>query len=194
MAQAAAGLGLRHVVVTSVTRDDLPDGGAAHFAATNRAVRAALPQATIEVLIPDFRGDAAALALVMEANPEVINHNVETHPALYPQVRPQADYAQSLELLRRVADAGRVAKSGFMVGVGEDDEQVREVLRNLQTAGCRLVTIGQYMRPSREHLPVSRYVHPDVFEEYAAYGRSLGLAHVFSAPLVRSSYQAGSFM
>lgn len=190
VAQAAAGLGLRHVVITSVTRDDLPDGGAGHFAATIRAVKQALPQATVEVLIPDFQGDAEALAVVMAAEPLVINHNVETHPDLYPQVRPQADYAQSLELLRRVARSGRVAKSGFMVGIGEDDEQVRQVLRDLHAAGCRLVTIGQYMRPSREHLPVKRYVHPDVFEAYAVYGRSLGIAHVFSAPLVRSSYMA----
>ncbi len=190
LAKAAKELGLRHVVITSVTRDDLPDGGATHFAATIRAVQEALPEASVEVLIPDFQGNARALAIVMEAEPLVINHNVETHPALYPTVRPQADYAQSLELLRRVADSGRIAKSGFMVGVGETDEQVREILRDLKAAGCRLATIGQYMRPSREHLPVKRYVHPDVFEEYAVYGRSIGIAHVFSAPLVRSSYMA----
>lgn len=190
LAKAAKELGLRHVVITSVTRDDLPDGGATHFAATIRAVKDALPEATVEVLIPDFQGNERALAIAMEAEPLVINHNVETHPALYPTVRPQADYAQSLELLRRVADSGRIAKSGFMVGVGETDEQVREILRDLKAAGCKLVTIGQYMRPSREHLSVKRYVHPDVFEEYAVYGRSLGIAHVFSAPLVRSSYMA----
>ncbi len=190
VAKATKELGLRHVVITSVTRDDLPDGGAAHFAATVRAVRKAMPETTVEVLIPDFRGDAAALQVVMDTEPMVFNHNVETHPRLYPMVRPQADYAQSLELLRRVAASGRIAKSGFMVGIGESDEEVKEVLRDLKAAGCRIATVGQYMRPSREHLPVQRYVHPDAFEEYAVYGRSIGLGHVFSAPLVRSSYMA----
>lgn len=190
VAQAASALNLRHVVITSVTRDDLDDGGAAHFAATIRAVRQALPGSTIEVLIPDFQGDQAALHSVIEARPDVINHNVETHPALYRTIRPQADYAQSLELLRRVSTAGLPAKSGFMAGIGENDEQVRELLADLKNAGCRIVTIGQYMRPSKAHPPVARYVHPDMFAEYARWGKELGIDHVFSAPLVRSSYQA----
>lgn len=191
VAQAAAALSLRHVVITSVTRDDLADGGAAHFAATIRAVRKLLPDSAVEVLIPDFKGNETALNTVMAARPDVINHNVETHPALYRDIRPQADYAQSLELLRRVNAAGLPAKSGFMVGIGEDDEQVRELLADLKSAGCHIVTVGQYMRPSKEHPPVERYVHPDMFEEYARWGKELGIAHVFSAPLVRSSYHAG---
>ncbi len=190
VAKAAATLGLAHVVVTSVTRDDLPDGGSAHFAATIEAVRSALPESTIEVLIPDFKGNAKALERVIAARPDVVNHNVETHPALYRRVRPQADYRQSLELLRRVRATGMPAKSGFMVGIGETDDQVREVIVDLKKAGCGIVTIGQYMRPGKLHPPVERYVHPDVFKSYAAFGRELGIAHVFSAPLVRSSYQA----
>ncbi len=193
VAQAAKALGLRHVVITSVTRDDLPGGGAGHFAATIRAVRDAfgddLP--SVEVLIPDFRGSLAALRAVLDAAPEIINHNVETPPVHYARIRPQADYAQSLELLRRVRQAGGVPKSGLMVGLGETDEEVRDVLKDLAGAGCRIATVGQYMRPSRNHPPVERYVHPDVFERYTEWGREAGIDSVFSAPLVRSSYNAG---
>jgi lipoic acid synthetase len=190
--QAAKTLGLRHVVITSVTRDDLPDGGAAHFAAVIHAVREACKDGapSIEVLIPDFGGSRAALQTVLDAAPEIINHNVETPPAHYPCIRPQADYAQSLELLRRVRQARSVPKSGLMVGLGETDEEVRGVLKDLAGAGCRIATVGQYMRPSRNHPPVERYVHPDVFEQYALWGREAGLEFVFSAPLVRSSYNA----
>ncbi len=145
---------------------------------------------SIEVLIPDFRGSQAALRTVLDAAPEIINHNVETPPAHYRRIRPQADYAQSLELLRRVRQAAAIPKSGLMVGLGETDEEVRGVLGDLAQAGCRIATIGQYMRPSREHPPVLRYVHPDVFEQYAQWGREAGLDYVFSAPLVRSSYNA----
>ena len=190
VAKAAAELGLRHVVITSVTRDDLPDGGAGHFAAVMQAVRRLLPDSSIEVLIPDFKGSQPALDTVMRARPHIINHNVETHPALYDRIRPQADYGQSLELLRRVHAGGITAKSGFMVGLGENDAQVRELLRDLKAAGCNMVTIGQYMRPSKAHPPVNRYVHPDTFAEYARWGKEEGIPHVFSAPLVRSSYQA----
>uniref|UniRef100_B8DRR2 Lipoyl synthase n=1 Tax=Nitratidesulfovibrio vulgaris (strain DSM 19637 / Miyazaki F) TaxID=883 RepID=B8DRR2_NITV9 len=196
VAEGAARLGLSHVVVTSVTRDDLPDGGSAHFAATVRALRSALPAAesgqpaTIEVLIPDFRGSRAALDTVLDAAPDIINHNVETPPAHYPRIRPQADYAQSLELLARVRAAGAIAKSGLMVGLGETDDEVRATLADLAATGCHIATIGQYMRPSRNHPPAERYVHPDVFESYAAHGHALGIPHVFSAPLVRSSYNA----
>ena len=191
--EAAKTLGLKHVVITSVTRDDLPDGGAGHFASVIAAVREALRDAapTIEVLIPDFRGSLAALRAVLDAAPEIINHNVETPPAHYARIRPQADYAQSLELLRRVREAGGVSKSGLMVGLGETDEEVRGVLQDLAEAGCRIATVGQYMRPSRNHPPVQRYVHPDVFEQYALWGREAGIEYVFSAPLVRSSYNAG---
>jgi lipoic acid synthetase len=193
VAEAAARLGLKHVVVTSVTRDDLPDGGASHFAATIRAVSDRLPETTVEVLIPDFQGDEAALNLVIEAGADVINHNVETPPAHYRAVRPQADYAQSLELLGRVKAAGGVAKSGLMVGLGETDGEVRGVIDDLADAGCDIVTVGQYMRPSMAHPAVERYVHPEVFEEYARYGEGRGVRHMYAAPLVRSSYNAALF-
>ncbi|QCC84563.1 lipoyl synthase [Desulfovibrio desulfuricans] len=193
VAQAAVTLGLKHVVVTSVTRDDLDDGGSAQFAAVIRELRQALPQSSVEVLIPDFQGDASALRTVMDAKPDIINHNVETHPDLYTQVRPQADYVQSLELLRRVSDGGMTAKSGLMVGLSETDEQVRQVMADLHAAGCSIVTIGQYLPPTSQHHRLDRYVTPEQFDEYAAYGRSLGLRHVFSGPLVRSSYHAANF-
>jgi lipoic acid synthetase len=191
--EAARQLGLKHVVITSVTRDDLPDGGAGHFASVIRAVREACQDSapSIEVLIPDFKGSLSALQTVLAAAPEIINHNVETPPAHYARIRPQADYAQSLELLRRVREAGSLPKSGLMVGLGETDEEVRGVLKDLAVAGCRIATVGQYMRPSRNHPPVQRYVHPDVFEQYAFLGREAGIEYVFSAPLVRSSYNAG---
>lgn len=192
LAEASVRLGLRHIVITSVTRDDLPDGGAAHFAASIHAVRRRLPQCTVEVLIPDFRGDEAALMTVLEARPEVLNHNVETAPRLYRHIRPQADYAQSLELLRRVASHASAvpAKSGLMAGLGETDEELRQTVRDLAQAGCSMITVGQYMRPSRQHPPVQRYLHPDEFEALAEFGRSLGVPKMFCAPLVRSSYHA----
>lgn len=193
VAQAAVTLGLRHVVVTSVTRDDLADGGSAQFASVITALRQALPDSSVEVLIPDFQGNADALRTVMDAKPHIINHNVETHPALYAQVRPQADYEQSLELLRRVNDCGMTAKSGLMVGLGETDAQVLEVIRDLHTSGCSIVTIGQYLPPTSQHHKLDRYVTPEQFDEYAAYGKALGLRHVFSGPLVRSSYHAANF-
>ncbi|QGY41872.1 lipoyl synthase [Pseudodesulfovibrio cashew] len=193
VAEAARRLSLKHAVVTSVTRDDLPDGGAGHFAATIRAIRAVLPETTIEVLIPDFQGDGDALRQVIEACPDVINHNVETAPAHYPDIRPQADYAQSLELIARVKRAGCVAKSGLMVGLGETDDEVLGVIEDLSAVGCDIVTVGQYMRPSMSHPAVVRYVHPDVFREYARHGEEKGVAHMYSAPLVRSSYNAALF-
>jgi lipoyl synthase len=192
VAEGAARLGLKHVVVTSVTRDDLPDGGAAHFAETIRQVRSRLPACTVEVLIPDFRGDKAALETVLAARPDVLNHNVETAPRLYPCIRPQADYAQSLELLRRVAKdpRGIPAKSGLMVGLGETDDEIRQTIRDLALAGCAMITVGQYMRPSRLHPPVARYMPPGEFDALAGFGRSLGVSKMFCAPLVRSSYHA----
>lgn len=193
VAEAARSLGLKHVVITSVTRDDLPDGGAGHFAATIRCVRDVCQELapSIEVLIPDFKGSLPALQTVLAAAPDIVNHNVETPPAHYSRIRPQADYRQSLELLRRVRGAGGVPKSGLMVGLGETDDEVRGVLGDLAEAGCRIATVGQYMRPSRNHPEVQRYVHPDVFEQYAIWGREAGIEYVFSAPLVRSSYNAG---
>jgi len=193
VAEAAARLGLRHVVITSVTRDDLPDGGAAHFAATIAAVRARLPRCTVEVLIPDLRGDAEALATVIAAAPQIINHNVETVPELYAAIRPQAGFEQSLELLVRVKAAGLTAKSGLMLGLGETEAQVHRLLERLAGAGVDIVTIGQYMRPSAAHPEVARWVPPAEFEALAALGAELGIPHVYAAPRVRSSYNAALF-
>jgi lipoic acid synthetase len=192
VAEGAARLGLKHVVVTSVTRDDLPDGGAAHFAQTIRQLRLRLPDCSVEVLIPDFQGNMAALETVLDAGPDVLNHNIETAARLYPRIRPQADYAQSLRLLRRVASdpRGIPAKSGLMVGLGETDDEIRQTIRDLADAGCAMITVGQYMRPSRLHPPVVRYVPPEEFEALAEFGRRLGVAKMFCAPLVRSSYHA----
>lgn len=190
VAAAAKKLNLRHAVVTSVTRDDLPDGGAGHFAATITALREALPEATLEVLIPDFQGNETALNKVIAANPDIINHNMETPPGHYSRIRPQANYEQSLTLLKRVKAAGGISKSGFMVGLGEDDSEVEEILVDLASVACDIVTIGQYMQPSLKHPLVRRYVHPDIFELYAKVGRNFGIPFVFSAPLVRSSYNA----
>ena len=193
LARAAAELGLRHVVVTSVTRDDLPDGGAGHFAAVIQELRRYVPGATVEVLIPDFKGDPAALQTVLDAAPEIINHNVETVPRLYRDVRPQADYRQSIELLRRVAESGTraAAKTGLMVGLGETRDEVLSLFDDLREAGCDFLTIGQYLAPSKEHFPVVDYVLPEVFDYYRLEAESRGFRFVASAPFVRSSYRAG---
>ena len=191
VAEAAARLGLGHVVVTSVTRDDVADGGAGHYVATIRAIRARLPRATLEVLVPDFAGRTESVELVLAERPEVFNHNVETVPRLYRTVRPQADYERSLDLLRHAA--GRVtslAKTGLMVGLGERENEVRVVLEDLLAAGVSVVTIGQYLRPSARNLPVAEYVTPGVFKRYREWGEALGL-QVHAAPFVRSSFQAG---
>jgi lipoic acid synthetase len=190
LAQAAARMKLKHVVITSVTRDDLPDGGSAHFAAVIAALRGALPQSTVETLIPDFQGRDSSLQKVLDAAPDIVNHNVETHSSLYPFVRPQADYRRSLDLLRRVKENGACAKSGFMVGLGEKDADVLELLHDLKEAGCSIVTIGQYLRPSKRHPEVKRFVPPETFAEYARWGHAAGIASVLSAPLARSSYHA----
>jgi len=180
---------LRYVVITSVNRDDLADGGASVFAACVREIRRRT-SAAVEVLIPDFEGDWRALETVLEAEPAVLNHNIETVPRLYPQVRHRARYERSIELIRRAADAGAVAKSGIMLGLGEERGEVSRVLRDLRGAGCGLLTIGQYLRPSAKHLPVERYVPPAEFDEIGAEARALGFAHVASGPMVRSSYRA----
>ena len=191
VAQMARAMNLRHVVVTSVNRDDLPDGGAVHFAETIRAIRAALPAATIEVLTPDFLGDLEAVTTVLEARPDVFNHNVETVPRLYPRVRPQARYERSLAVLEFAArNAGTLVKSGLMVGLGERCEEVEEVLRDLRRCGVSIVTIGQYLQPTRRNLPVAAYVPPERFEAYRETGLRLGFRAVFSGPFVRSSYMA----
>jgi lipoic acid synthetase len=191
VAQMARAMNLRHVVVTSVNRDDLPDGGAGHFAETIRAIRAALPAATIEVLTPDFLGDLEAVTTVLEARPDVFNHNVETVPRLYPRVRPQARYERSLAVLEFAArNGGTLVKSGLMVGLGERCEEVEEVLRDLRRCGVSIVTIGQYLQPTRRNLPVAEYVPPERFEAYRETGLRLGFRAVFSGPFVRSSYMA----
>ncbi|MHB8895636.1 MAG: lipoyl synthase, partial [Candidatus Geothermincolia bacterium] len=190
VAKAAAAMGLRHVVVTSVTRDDLADGGAQHFVDTVLAVREALPEATVEVLVPDFGGEAVDVDEVLEAGPDVFNHNVETVGRLYREVRPRAGYERSLSVLGRSARAGLPTKSGFMVGLGETADEVGGLLEDLLEAGCRLVTIGQYLRPSKKNLPVERYWEPAEFEALREKALSMGFDAVASGPLVRSSYFA----
>ncbi len=196
VAEAAASLGLEHVVMTSVTRDDLEDGGAAHFAAAVTAVKKRLPGATVEVLTPDFRGDLDALRLVLSSGPDVFNHNLETVEALYGRVRPGADYRRSLRLLKEAkSGAPRVStKSGVMVGLGETREQLRELFRDLAETGCDMLTIGQYLRPSRAQLKVERFLSPQEFAELAREAEAAGVPRVASAPFVRSSYRAGELL
>ncbi len=190
VAAAVARMGLEHAVVTAVARDDVPDGGAAHFAACIRAIRLRDPSVTVEVLIPDCKGDAAALATVFDERPDVLNHNIETVARLQRMVRPSAGYARSLAVLARAKAAGLVTKSSIMVGLGETATEVGEALGDLAGVGCDIVTIGQYLRPSSSHLPVMRWWSPEEFEALAAIGRELGIGHVESSPLTRSSYHA----
>lgn len=192
VARMAAELGLRYVVITSVTRDDLADGGAGHFARTVQELRVALPSARVEVLTPDFRGDREAVRRVLDAGPDVFNHNVETVPRLYARVRPQADYTRSLDVLRfaRAHRPEAMVKSGLMVGFGESAAEVEQVLADMRQAGVDVATIGQYLRPTRHNLPVEEYVAPAQFDAYRAAGERLGFKMVFSGPLVRSSYMA----
>lgn len=192
VAEAVARMGLRHAVITSVARDDLPDGGARIFAETIRAIHRRLPSCSVEVLIPDFQGSAESLRIVMDARPEILNHNLETVQRLQRRVRAKAFYERSLEVLRRAKEMmpdGRT-KSGLMLGVGESRAEVSETLRDLRAVDCDIVTIGQYLRPSPFHLPIDRYVTPDEFAELKEEGMSLGFRHVESGPLVRSSYHA----
>lgn len=190
IALTAGELGLKHVVITSVTRDDLPDGGAKQFALTIKAIKDNISRISVEVLTPDFKGDPAALDTVLGAGPDIFNHNLETVPRLYPVVRPRAVYSMSLDILKRASGAGVKTKSGIMVGLGETKEEVQEVLRDLLNVGCGAVTIGQYLRPTRQNLEVNRYIRPEEFTEYELYGNEIGLKHVYSGPLVRSSYNA----
>ena len=192
VARMAAEMKLSYVVITSVNRDDLPDGGSAHFADTVRQVRRALPRARVEVLTPDFCGNFQAVARVLDAGPHVFNHNMETVPRLYRKVRPQANYRQSLDVLRfaRGHAPGVLTKSGFMVGLGETQDEVRALLVHLHASSTDVATIGQYLQPTRRNLPVTEYVTPEVFQAYRDYGLSLGFKMVFSGPLVRSSYMA----
>jgi lipoic acid synthetase len=195
VAEAVRRLGLRHAVITSVNRDDLPDGGAQHFAATIREIRRYNPGCRVEVLIPDFCGNWEALAVVMQARPDVLNHNTETVRALYKRVRPDAIYARSMELLRRAAayrspDYPVLTKSGIMLGLGETREEVLETMRDLRDSDCDILTLGQYLRPSLRHLPVEKFYHPDEFAELRQIGLAMGFKHVEAGPLVRSSYHA----
>ena len=192
VARMAAEMNLRYVVITSVNRDDLPDGGSHHFAETVCQVRRALPDARVEVLTPDFCGDLDAVARVLDSGPHVFNHNMETAPRLYPRVRPQADYLQSLRVLAfaRKHRAGVLTKSGFMVGLGESVQEVQALLRDLRAAHVDVATIGQYLQPTRRNLPVAEYVTPAQFDAYRDYGMAIGFRMVFSGPLVRSSYMA----
>jgi len=192
VAKAITELGLSHVVITSVTRDDLIDGGAGHFAEVVKAVRQQKNKIIIEVLIPDFKGDIKSLNTVVQAKPEIINHNIETVPRLYSEVRPQAIYQRSIELIKNVKslDSSIFTKSGIMVGLGEKEEEILEVLKDLRSAGCDFLTIGQYLAPSTKHYAVVEYVTPDTFKKYKEKAMEMGFSFVASDPLVRSSYHA----
>ncbi len=192
VAETAANLGLRHVVVTSVTRDDLPDGGAAHFSETIKAIRRRSPSAIVEVLIPDFKGSEQSLATVLRAEPDVLNHNVETVPRLFPSVRPQGNYLRSIKLLRRAKAlmGSGYTKSGIMVGLGETEGEIRQVMDDLRGVQCDVFTVGQYLRPSLAHAEVKHYWPPESFDRFREYGESVGFLLVASGPYVRSSYMA----
>lgn len=192
VADAVVKLGLRHAVITSVTRDDLPDGGASHFAAVVQAIRQKAPDVAIELLIPDLQGSRLALQTIIDSKPDVLNHNVETVPELYSAVRPQADFRQSVELLRlcKIMDSGIKTKSGIMLGLGETHDQIVQVLKALREADVDLLTIGQYLQPSEAHYPVQEYATPEAFENLKILALSLGFEGVASSPLVRSSYHA----
>lgn len=190
VAEAALKMNLKYIVLTSVDRDDLPDGGAQHFVKVFKALREALPNVGIEALVPDFKNKPDAVGIIMQEPPDVLNHNIETVPRLYRTVRPGAKYEGSLNLIRQFSDHGLITKSGMFVGVGETDDEIKSVLRDLRDAGCRSLTIGQYLQPSTKHLNVERFVHPDEFDELAVYAESIGFDHVSAGPLVRSSYHA----
>ena len=192
VAHAIKELGLKHAVITSVTRDDLPDGGANHFAHVIEEIRKLTPNIVVEVLIPDFQGEHDALKKVIAAKPDILNHNIETVSRLYPDVRPMAVYNRSLKLLRdaKAIDPSILTKSGMMLGLGETREEVMETILDLKRNGCDFLTIGQYLPPSKQHHLLIEYIHPDVFEEYRMKALEAGFRHVASGPLVRSSYQA----
>jgi lipoic acid synthetase len=185
-------MGLHYVVITSVTRDDLPDGGASHFVKTIQAIRALDREIRIEVLIPDFKGNLSSLITVLKEGPDVLNHNVETIPRLYREVRPQADYRRSLRLLKRAKerDTRTLTKSGFMLGLGETEKEILSLLQDLSEIGCDFLTIGQYLRPRPGRLPVVRYIPPKEFEEFKKIGEEMGFKSVASGPFVRSSFHA----
>jgi len=188
--QAVGLMSLKHLVITSVNRDELPDGGASIWARTILEIRKSSPKTTIEVLIPDFCGDWSALQIVLDAKPNILAHNTETVPSRYKTVRPQAKYGRTLELLRRAKEQGFVTKTGIMVGIGETEEEIQRTMRDIRGADVDILTIGQYLQPTREHLPIARWVTPDQFAEYKRFGLEIGFKVVESGPLVRSSYHA----
>jgi len=190
VAEAVQALGLRHAVITSVNRDELPDGGASVFAETIRQTRMLSPGCTIEVLIPDFEGNESALATICAEKPEILNHNIETVRRLFPSLRPQGKYHRSIELLGRAKRQGVTSKSGLILGMGETMDEAREVMRDLRAVDCDIITIGQYLQPTRDHLPVARYYDPGEFALLKEEGMAMGFTHVESGPLVRSSYHA----
>ncbi|CAI9086210.1 lipoyl synthase [Candidatus Methylacidiphilum fumarolicum] len=190
VALAIQAMGLKYAVITSVARDDLKDGGADIWAKTIREVRALNPHTKIEVLIPDFRGNRESLRKVLEAKPDVLNHNVETVPRLQKLVRPQARYDRSLEVLKTSAKEGFLTKTGLMLGIGETEKEIESTLLELRQVGVQILTLGQYLRPSKNHLPIDRWVHPEEFQSWKEYGLKIGFSHVESGPLVRSSYHA----
>ncbi|NGX60907.1 MAG: Lipoyl synthase [Chlamydiae bacterium] len=194
LAESAKELGLKHVVITMVARDDLPDGGATHLAKILKEVRKLNPEVTLEVLTSDFSGDRTSLKTVLEAKPEIFNHNIETVRNLSSRVRHKATYERTLSILKQASEHTPhiLTKSGFMVGLGETDEEVEATLQDLQKAGCQIVTIGQYLQPNRNKLRVKSFVTPELFEAYAAYGKSIGLKEVYAGPFVRSSYNAAA--
>jgi lipoic acid synthetase len=190
VARAVKTLDLKHAVITSVNRDELSDGGAEIFARTIRSIREQIPNCRVEVLIPDFKGSHEALMTVLEAEPDILNHNTETVPRLYSVVRPQAKYLRSLELLCKAKGFGAVTKTGLMLGLGESMDEVRAVMWDLVAIQCDILTLGQYLQPTKDHLPVVRYYHPDEFLQLKIEGLAMGFGHVEAAPLVRSSYHA----
>jgi lipoic acid synthetase len=190
VAQAVQAMRLQHAVITSVNRDELDDGGATIFAETIRQIRQLTPTCTVEVLVPDFEGSAPALQAVVDERPDILNHNIETVERLFPSIRPQGKYRRSIELLERAKQAGMTTKSGLIVGMGETEEEIRQVMRDLRSVGCDILTIGQYLQPTRDHLLVTRFYHPEEFVAFKTEARALGFRHVESSPMARSSYHA----
>lgn len=190
VAQAVQAMRLKHAVVTSVNRDELDDGGASLFAETIRQIRLVNPACRVEVLIPDFEGKATALQAVADMRPDILNHNIETVERLFPSIRPQGKYRRSIELLGRARQMGLTTKSGLIAGMGETADEIQQVMHDLRSVGCELLTIGQYLQPTKQHLPVARFYHPDEFAQFKEEGLALGFRHVESGPLVRSSYHA----
>ncbi|GJL64598.1 MAG: lipoyl synthase [Nitrospirales bacterium] len=190
VAEAVEAMALRHAVITSVNRDELEDGGASLFAETIRLIHEKVPTCGIEVLIPDFQGSESALETVLDEKPDILNHNIETVPRLFPSIRPQGKYNRSIQLLKQAKQLGATTKSGLIAGLGETNEEIREVMRDLRSVDCDILTLGQYLQPTKAHMPVARFYHPDEFETFKKEAQALGFQHVESGPLVRSSYHA----